>query len=260
MKKTGLTAVALAVAFAAVSASQQGVRKTPLPSSVPSDVPEDDAPSIIVARGNDITIPMEGGGEIIILSPQFTARNQLNISDPVLSFGVHDQSRVRWSSLTIQFEIGGFCNAEVGRWSDSVTVTPAPGLRRHVIDLPYGTLQSCRAEVIKAHVKGAGPESLPISAEEIQAGKEARELREAESKVRAAELKLREEEIRRLMVEAQAKKDAAEEAQAVKERHRVREACAAIYRTTSNMKVSDLTVKQEQQVRACQALDLYPPG
>ena len=62
------------------------------------------------------------------------------------------------------------------------------------------------------------------------------------------------------MVEAQAKKDAAEAARAANERRRIREACAAIYRATSNMKVSDLTVKQEQQVRACQALDLYPPG
>lgn len=41
---------------------------------------------------------------------------------------------------------------------------------------------------------------------------------------------------------------------------KLRAACAAIHRKTANKKVSDLTVKEEQQVRACQALRLYPPS
>ena len=35
--------------------------------------------------------------------------------------------------------------------------------------------------------------------------------------------------------------------------------CAGIYKTTADKKVSDLTVKEAQQVQACQALGLYPP-
>ena len=38
-----------------------------------------------------------------------------------------------------------------------------------------------------------------------------------------------------------------------------RATCGAVYRKASDKKVSDLTVKEEQQVRACQALGLYPP-
>jgi hypothetical protein len=49
---------------------------------------------------------------------------------------------------------------------------------------------------------------------------------------------------------AKAAEDAAEKA-------RIRAACATIYRNTADMKVKDLTVKEEQQVRACQALGLY---
>jgi hypothetical protein len=39
----------------------------------------------------------------------------------------------------------------------------------------------------------------------------------------------------------------------------IRAACSAIYKNTSDKKIRDLTVKEEQQVRNCQALGLYPP-
>jgi hypothetical protein len=35
--------------------------------------------------------------------------------------------------------------------------------------------------------------------------------------------------------------------------------CAVIYRNTAEKKLGDLTVKEEQQVRACQVAGLYPP-
>ena len=52
---------------------------------------------------------------------------------------------------------------------------------------------------------------------------------------------------------------AIEEAGAADERARVRAACTLAFDTTANKRVGDLTVKEEQQVRACQALNLYPP-
>jgi hypothetical protein len=39
----------------------------------------------------------------------------------------------------------------------------------------------------------------------------------------------------------------------------IRAACSAIYQNTADKKTRDLTVKEEQQVRNCQALGLYPP-
>lgn len=56
-----------------------------------------------------------------------------------------------------------------------------------------------------------------------------------------------------------AKYKAEEDAKAAEERRKLRAACTAIYHDTIDKKVKDLTVREEQQVRACQALGLYPP-
>jgi hypothetical protein len=56
-----------------------------------------------------------------------------------------------------------------------------------------------------------------------------------------------------------AKFKAEEDAKAAEERRKVRVACAAVYQATIDKKVKDLTVREEQQVRACQVLNLYPP-
>jgi hypothetical protein len=56
-----------------------------------------------------------------------------------------------------------------------------------------------------------------------------------------------------------AKEKAEEDANVAEEQRQVRAACALIYKDTADKKIGDLTVKEEQQVRTCQALDLYPP-
>jgi hypothetical protein len=50
-----------------------------------------------------------------------------------------------------------------------------------------------------------------------------------------------------------------EDAKAAEERRKLRAACTVIYQNTVDKKVKDLTVREEQQVRECQALGLYPP-
>ena len=49
------------------------------------------------------------------------------------------------------------------------------------------------------------------------------------------------------------------DAKAAEDRRKIRVACTTIYQNTANKKVSDLTVAEEQKVRAYQALGLYPP-
>lgn len=51
----------------------------------------------------------------------------------------------------------------------------------------------------------------------------------------------------------------AEEAAAARRRKAAEEACSSLYAQTSNKRVIDLTVKEEQAVRTCQMLDLYRP-
>ena len=55
------------------------------------------------------------------------------------------------------------------------------------------------------------------------------------------------------------KEEAAQAVRAAEERQRLRANCTAIYQNTIDKKVKDLTVREEQQVRACQVLVMYPP-
>src|SRR5262249_61055879 len=43
------------------------------------------------------------------------------------------------------------------------------------------------------------------------------------------------------------------------EKRRISTTCGILYRATANKRIADLTVREEQQVRACQALGLCPP-
>ena len=58
---------------------------------------------------------------------------------------------------------------------------------------------------------------------------------------------------------AQAAVDGREAARAAEEARRVRAACRTIYQSTVDKKIRDLTVGEDQQVRACQGLGLYLP-
>jgi hypothetical protein len=55
------------------------------------------------------------------------------------------------------------------------------------------------------------------------------------------------------------KERAVEAVRAAEERRKLRANCTIIYQNTIDKKVKDLTVREEQQVRACQVLGLYPP-
>jgi hypothetical protein len=90
-------------------------------------------------------------------------------------------------------------------------------------------------------------------AKEVQAEKDGADA--ARRKRLAAEQKRKQAELDARIV----KERADEEAKAAEERRKIRLACATIYQNTADKKLKDLTVKEEQQVRACQALGLYPP-
>jgi hypothetical protein len=102
----------------------------------------------------------------------------------------------------------------------------------------------------QAEKDAAAAEARHAAAAEAQADKDA-----ARRKRLAAERKKKQAEL-----DAQhAREEVEREERAADERRKVRAACALIYRNTADTKLRDLTVKEEQQVRACQALGLYPP-
>jgi hypothetical protein len=145
------------------------------------------------------------------------------------------------------------------------------------------------AENAKTHLRIEGTVTDLVGVEkqlqEIQDKRDAEEAARAEETLAAAE-KLREEEKqRRKLSEAQAKKTAAanaarraqqkkkeaeidahlaqakaaEEIKAAAELKKIRDGCTVTYYQTVDKKLQDLTVGQEQLVRFCQALSLYPP-
>jgi hypothetical protein len=134
------------------------------------------------------------------------------------------------------------------------------------------------------HIKDRIPQILAkqvadkLAADKAQAEQEARNAIEAEKQRIAEEEQatidrkkaVAEAARRKRLAEEQKKKDAElntrlakyraeKEAADAEERRVLRANCTVIYQSTIDKKVKDLTVREEQQVRACQVLGLYPP-
>ena len=163
--------------------------------------------------------------------------------------------------------------------------------------LLFGKVDGCKAEIIKAslilaensktRIDGATGERVDLEKQlrDLKIKREAEAAAQAEEERRVAEAQAEEE---RKAAEAQAKKDAAEaarrkqlvaeqkrkqaevdaqrakmraeeDAKATEERRKIRATCTIIYQNTIDKKVRDLTVREDQQVRACQELGFYPP-
>src|ERR1035441_10176232 len=110
------------IVMAFVSAAAVAAQTQPLKSLVVPDAHQDETAGVGAVGEHDITLPMEGGGDVIILNPRFIVRDQFNVNEPKLSFWVRNCSNAPWSTLTLQFEMAGFCGPEIRRWSDSITV------------------------------------------------------------------------------------------------------------------------------------------
>src|ERR1035441_3115500 len=76
----------------------------------------------VLVYGDDFTIPIPTGGSIIIQHPQFITKDQFNVTEPLLTFGVVDNSTAPWERVTLQFDMGGYCNGKIRQWSASLTL------------------------------------------------------------------------------------------------------------------------------------------
>src|ERR1035441_6357020 len=151
-----------------------------------------------------------------------------------------------------------------------------------------GTVDGCKTEIIKASLVSAENSKVRINGvtgervdlekqlQELKAKRDAGKAIQAEEKRKAAEEERRAAEekgkrdaaeaarLKRLALEQKrkdaerdariAKYRAEQEAAAAEERRKIRAACAVIFQATVDKKVKDLTVGEEQKVRACQAL------
>jgi hypothetical protein len=236
--------------------------------------------------GGDITLPLDDGS-IVIRDAQFVLdKTDLGIRQVrTLSYTLVNQTSSAWRTLKLQFEIKADCNVEPhemtvllyvpsgGDWAldNSATKSYTQSVGRFFSNFTFcrtveiASVQLAFAENSKLQIDG-------LSGERVDLEKQRHELAEAERK--DAEAHARKSAIdaaRRKRAAAEQKKTDAErdariavsraerEAVAAEERRKIRANCTTIYSNTIDKKVKDLTVREEQQVRACQVLGLYPP-
>jgi hypothetical protein len=244
-----------------------------------------------VMYGDDIALPLDDGN--ILIRAQFIQVNQYGDYIPRLTLNLKNQTSSSWKTLKLQFDIGGLCNGEPRQWTLPV-VTTLGWAEDHQIAKEYadvvipfvGKVNGCITEIIRARLLFAENSKTRIDGmtgervdfvkelQAIKANREAESAAQAEEERKAAEAQAKRdaaEAARRKRLAAEQKKKQAEadaryakvkaeeDAKAAEERRKVRAACTIIYQNTIDQKVKDLTVREEQQVRACQAVGLYPP-
>ena len=106
-------------------------------------------------------------------------------------------------------------------------------------------------------------EVTPLTAEDVSDFRDQRAEADYEKRRIAAEERAKmdaAEAARQEQLAAQWKKrEAQQQAKHAAERRKIRANCTVIYQNTIDKKVKELTVREEEQVRACQVLGLYPP-
>jgi hypothetical protein len=127
------------------------------------------------------------------------------------------------------------------------------GVTGERIDLEKQRAAEAAAKLERERTAAAEQAEAERIAAEEQAKMDATEA--ARQKRLAAEHKKKQAEEDARYAKAKAEQDAKD----AEERRRIRAACGVVYQHTADKKIADLTVREEQQVRACQALGLYPP-
>jgi hypothetical protein len=247
-----------------------------------------------VAYGEDITLPLDDGN--LVLSVWFIQLNEAGNYWPRLAVQIQNNTSSPWKTLKLKLDICGLCNLKARQWTLPVSTGVGVGAIKEYHDTLLslvGEVDGCKTEIVKAQLLFA--ESLngqsftfpDVPVDLSSELKEVRAKRDAEAAALAEEDRQASEKERKA-AEAQAKKDAdatsrrkqlaveqkrrqaesdaldakikaENNAEAAEKQRKVRAACTEIYKNTIDKKVKDLTVREEQQVRACQGLSLYPP-
>src|ERR1035441_168380 len=223
-----------------------------------------------------ITIPLDDG-RLVIRDAQFIRLNSYGLDIPELSFGLTNETSSPWLTILLKFDIGGICNGQAHHWSFTADVgigylpdRPVMKIYAETIIPLMRKVDGCKKEIIKAslviaanstvRINGVTGERVHLSKKEKRRNITAQ--REAEAARQKQLVAERDARIAKDRADADAKaaKDRWDaDAKAAEEKRRLRANCMVIYQNTIDRKVEDLTVREEEQVRACQVLGLYPP-
>jgi len=233
-----------------------------------------------VLYGGDITLPLDDGN-IVIRDARFVL---VKTDVREVSYTLINQTSSAWRTLKLQFETKADCNVERqmtiplyvpsnGEWAlgDGVTKSYTQFVYKFFSDFNF-----CRtveitgvtlifAENSKVQIDGVTGERVDLEKQQRELDDAERRSTEAQTKKNAidaarrrqlaAEQKKKDAELNARLAKSRAEREAA----AAEEGRKLRANCTVIYQTTIDKKVKDLTVREEQQVRACQVLGLYPP-
>ena len=233
------------------------------------------------AFGEDFKMPLDDGS-IVIGDARF-AGAQMIVFESV------NQTSSPWDKVSLQFDIDGTCSVlgnegkhdEPRHWEIPMLISLGWSSDHQERDTEFRSISTfgvCNTRATikvkllmatnsKLHIDAVTGERIDLvkqrqdadaaqaeedrQAAEVQAKKDATEV--AHRKRLALEKKNKQAESDAKDARFKAEADAVEAAK----QQRVRAACAVIYQNTIDKKVKDLTVREEQQVRACQLVGLY---
>lgn len=195
---------------------------------------------------DELLIPL-AEGQLVLRDVRFIAIRAGEVS-PELYFKIENHTKEPWWQVELKFAVTAVCRDQSRRWEIPATTSVGYSDDRtvanvyHQIYYPLADkVDGCCAETITAELDYAA------NGTHRHLGPE-RKRREAAERQKQKQLAAKDRE-----------REAAAEAQALEKRNRARSNCAEIYTATINKRIADLTVREEQQVRACQALGFYGP-
>jgi hypothetical protein len=223
---------------------------------------DDPSSAEIVIQHEDGTVTLR---EVEFIGPrdEFKAKavNGLKHDWEFPVFLVEYEGHTPWDSQHVRrsLEVEGWCSWPIGH---TCSLTARLGDFGFFVEKFQVKLIGGKKILTPAEQEAEAERRRVVAAEEakLAAEKQAREKRlAAEQKRAAAAAKARKEGLAAEQEKAAATERARESAKAAEEGEKIRKACRLVYLETADLKIGDLTVRQSQQVRACQALGLYPP-
>jgi hypothetical protein len=231
------------------------------------------------ARADEVTIPIDdgsGAAQGIVVKTgavQDSSLRQLGIAlgcpfAGCVAYEIRGYGRLFGDLLSgrvvvrLQFDIGGLCKKVPSQWSDvaetHLSLTPSADAF-HLEEASGCTIDIIKVSLLSAKsgekvITQSEPPSVDFT-DQLKALQAKRDAESARQRQAVAARNRRDAEVAARL----AKTKAEEDARAAEERRKITAACKAIYDATIDKKVRDLTVREEEQVRACQATGLYPP-
>ena len=166
--------------------------------------------------------------------------------------------------ISLQIDVGGLCQGKPAQWTFKVTLPAVKPGEAGVDDTDLEDSVDCTLDIGKATLLSVVVGGQPVFQQEapnIDLNGELKAIQLKRTAAAARQKRLAED--RKKVAEQNRLAQAAEAAKRAEEREagdrKLRQACWTIFRNTVDKKINDLTVRETEQIKACQSLGYYPP-